>query len=539
MLSQFHPNVQTTIVFLRLLKIKVNSATVDKTLRNHQDWPSLLSICDSLNKWKVENVAGKIAPSDISLLPTPFIAFIKDSETPFEIVTEVNDQKVSVLKGSYRKIKTEDVKAFFKRWDGIYLIAEKSPNSGVIRSKQDRICNFVKILVPIFFTAGTLILSMLCLISKISMSNVFLSMSGIGNQYLILLIGIFTSILLIWHEIGSNNPILHKLCTRIPKGNCDAILTSKYSKIFSWLSWSEVGLFYFVGGMFTLLFVNPIKESISIIGYINILALPYVLFSIYYQWQIAKQWCILCLIVQALLLLGGINIIINKLLISIMQFSFQSIAYTFLAYVLSALLWYTIKPYIYKIQIAKNTHKQYLRLKFNPDIYKTLLNNQRQIHHSTNGLGINLGNSQAKNQLVKVCNPYCYPCARAHLVIEELMDRIPDLKLKIIFTTPNDFNHPAFQPTAHLMALFRQGNDADLIKKALVDWYSIGRKDYKRFVMRFPIKNSSLKEQDNAIKGMYQWCKSMEITYTPTIFINGYELPPDYNIQDLYYFLSE
>jgi len=539
MLSRFHPNVKSTIVFLKLLKIKVNSSSVDDTLQNHQNWPSLLSICDSLNKWKVDNVAGEINPSDISFLPTPFIAFIKDSETPFEIVTEVNDQKVSVLNGTYRKIKTEDIKTFLKRWDGIYLIAAKGPDSGEKGFKQNRMRSFVRTLVPTLFFTGILILSILCLVSKINISDVFLSIPGIGAQYLVLFLGIFTSILLMWHEIGSNNPILHKLCTGISRGNCDAILTSKYSKIFSWLSWSEVGLFYFVGGMLILLFVNPIKESASIIGYINVLALPYIVFSIYYQWRVAKQWCVLCLIVQVLLLLGGANIIVNKLLIPITQFSFQLIIYTFLAYALPALLWYTIKPYIYKIQIAKNTHKQYLSLKFNPDVYKILLNNQRQIHHSIHGLGIDLGNPQAKNQLVEVCNPYCYPCAKAHPIIEELMDRIPDLKLKIIFTTPNDFDHPAFQPTAHLMALSGQGNDEGLIKKALDDWYSTGNNDYKRFAAKFPVTNSSLNDQYNGIEAMYQWCKSMKITYTPTIFINGYELPPDYNIQDLYYFLSE
>lgn len=539
MLSRFHPNVKSTIVFLKLLKIKVNSSTVDDTLQNHKDWPSLLSIHDSLNKWKVENVAGEINPSDISLLPTPFIVFIKDSETPFEIVTEANDRTVSVLSGTYRKIKVENIKTFFKRWNGIFLIAEKGPDSGEKRFEQNRIRSFVKTLVPIFFFTGILILSILCLVSKINISDVFYPILGIGVQYLILLLGIFTSVLLIWHEIGSNNPILHKLCRGISRGNCDAILTSKYSKIFSWLSWSEVGLFYFVGGMCTLLFVNPIKESVSFIGYMNILALPYILFSVCYQWRIAKQWCVLCLIVQVLLLLGGANIIINKLLIPITQFSFQLIAYTFLAYALPALLWHMIKPYLYKIQIAKNTHKQYLNLKFNPDVYKILLSNQRQICYSVEELGISLGNIQAKNELVKVCNPYCEPCASTHLIIDELMDRILNLKLKIIFTTPNDFDHPAFQPTAHLMALFRQRKDTDLLKKALDDWYSTGKKDYKQFAAKFPLTNSSLNDQYNDIEAMYQWCKSMKITYTPTIFINGYELPSDYNIQDLYYFLSE
>ncbi|HEY2722735.1 MAG TPA: hypothetical protein VGI82_13465 [Chitinophagaceae bacterium] len=57
------------------------------------------------------------------------------------------------------------------------------------------------------------------------------------------------------------------------------------------------------------------------ISWLNIFALPYTLFSVYYQWKVAKQWCILCLAVQGLLLLGGANCLIN---FSILRNSFLS-----------------------------------------------------------------------------------------------------------------------------------------------------------------------------------------------------------------------
>ena len=44
---------------------------------------------------------------------------------------------------------------------------------------------------------------------------------------------------------------------------------------------------------------------------INILALPYTIFSVYYQWRVAKQWCVLCLVVQGLLILGVANLILG------------------------------------------------------------------------------------------------------------------------------------------------------------------------------------------------------------------------------------
>lgn len=73
LLNQYEPNVKATIAFLRLLKVKVNDRTVNETLQNHPDWPSLLCINDSLHKWNIPNAAGKIEPEKIEELPGPFI----------------------------------------------------------------------------------------------------------------------------------------------------------------------------------------------------------------------------------------------------------------------------------------------------------------------------------------------------------------------------------------------------------------------------------------------------------------------------------
>lgn len=69
MFNQYEPNVKATIHFLKLLNVKVTNTTVNETLQNHPDWPSLLCISDSLNKWNVPNGAGKIDVSKIDELP--------------------------------------------------------------------------------------------------------------------------------------------------------------------------------------------------------------------------------------------------------------------------------------------------------------------------------------------------------------------------------------------------------------------------------------------------------------------------------------
>ena len=538
MLFRFEPNVKATITFLRLLNIKVNNSSVDETLQNHPDWPSLLSISDALSKWNIPNAAGKIEKQDIERIPTPFLAQTFNPVSPIEVVTDVDETFVKVLSKDFVKPVPERREDFFKRWSGIYLLAEKAGISGEANFKENKQKRNFKILTQAMLVLLIFIISILFIERNIFTSTQLVYQYGIYLQYLILISGIGVSTLLLWHEIDSNNPILKKVCTGIIKGNCDAILSGKQSKVFSWLSWSEVGFFYFTGGLLTLLFVAPISEGIAIIAYINILALPYTIFSIYYQGRIAKQWCVLCLSVQALLILGGFNLFANGFLLPISQIPIKLILTSVLFYLIPVLIWYSIKPYLHRLQEAKDTKHEYLRLKFNTEIFETLLKKQKQITIPTDGLGINIGNPSATNILVKVCSPYCGPCATAHPKIEELLSEIPDLAVKIIFTAPNDPLSQLYKPVSHFLAIQAQNNEKESIKKALDDWYLADKKDYTHFTKLYP-STIGLEEQGNAIEAMDKWCKDMVIQYTPTIFINGFELPNAYGIEDLQYFLRE
>jgi thiol-disulfide isomerase/thioredoxin len=541
MFNQYEPNVKATIAFLKLLDVKVNSATVDETLQNHPDWPGLLCVSDSFNKWNIPNGAGKIEPNQIGHLPVPFIAYTHDREHPLCIVTKVTDTTIDVYSKNYNKAITKSKEEFLKSWTGIYLIAEPDENSGEKEYEKNKRKAFINALIPASLFALLLIISFFSIYNILNnnVSNQVANVTGVYFQYFILLAGVVVTSLLLWYEIDKTNPLLQKVCTGITKGNCNAILTGKQSKLFSWLSWSEVGFFYFSGGLLALLFASSdVTNTISLLGWLNILALPYTVFSVYYQWRVAKQWCVLCLAVQALLVLGGINIIANNYLLSFSALSFSFFTKNVLLYLLPILLWYVVKPYILHLQKAKNTKREYLRIKFNTEIFETLLKKQKHISVSTEGLGIDIGNPRANNTLIKVCNPYCGPCAKAHPKIDKLLEEVPNLKVKIIFTTPNLPEQRAYKPVSHLLAINEQSNNEGNIKRALDNWYLTDKKDYERFAIKYPM-NGLLAKQGYKIEAMEKWCNAMKISATPTIFINGYQLPDAYGIEDLQYFLLE
>ncbi len=531
---------KATIVFLQRLKVKVNDSTVNDTLQNHPDYPSLLCISDSLSKWNVPNGAGKIEPDKINELPAPFIAYTNNRQHPLAIVTQTNDTNITLYSKNYSKPITENKENFLKNWAGIYLIAEPTKQSGEKEYELNKRKSFISNLVPFSLFALLIALSFLLLNSAMGNLNTLnISAAGIYIQYFLLIAGVIVTSLLLWYEIDKSNPLLQKVCTGIAKGNCNAILTGKQSKVFGWLSWSEVGFFYFTGSLLVLLFAgNAITNTISLLAWLNLLALPYIIFSVYYQWRVAKQWCVLCLAVQALLLLGGVNILANDLLTSFNNLYGSFILKTGGLYLLPVLLWYAVKPFILRQQEAKNTKREYLRIKFNTEIFETLLKKQKEITIPVDGLGIDIGNPAATNTLIKVCNPYCGPCAKAHPKIDSLLEGMDDLKVKIIFTTPDNPEQLSYKPVSHLMAIASNENGGKEITYALDDWYLDEKKEYEAFAKKYPL-NGELKKQGDKMEAMYKWCHAMDIMGTPTFFINGYQLPDAYDIEDLKYFLAE
>ena len=107
MLSNYEPNVKACISFLRVLKVKVNSATVNETLQNHPDQPTLLCVSDALNKWNIPNGAGKIDTHKIEKLPVPYIDNTQNRENPLAIVTEITDTTIQYLQKNYNTPVTE------------------------------------------------------------------------------------------------------------------------------------------------------------------------------------------------------------------------------------------------------------------------------------------------------------------------------------------------------------------------------------------------------------------------------------------------
>jgi uncharacterized membrane protein len=340
--------------------------------------------------------------------------------------------------------------------------------------------------------------------------------------------------LLLWYELDSQNPMLKKICKAGGQGNCNIVLKSLKYKMFGMLSLSEVGFVYFAGALVNILMDGLTPGLLAVLSWLNVIALPFTVFSVYYQWRIVKRWCVLCLMVQVILVGEFLINLMNPMGLFAVQmtYGYLNVLLFFTAVMLG---WLLIKPMVKSSITSKSTSRQLTRLKRNAGVFESLLLQQRAIPDPT-GLGITLGNRNGKYKLVKVCSPFCGPCALAHKDLRELLDHYPELQVQIVFKTPNLADDPAAKVVMHLLSLAATGNK-ELTRQALNDWYDAPVKDHKIFAQKYPVKEG-LEIPQERLDAMILWCRQVGIAYTPTYFLQGHELPEIYHIEDVKYMLN-
>ncbi|MBS0030359.1 vitamin K epoxide reductase family protein [Chitinophaga sp. 22321] len=530
-----------TLLFLQALKVPVTAGTINKELEEHPNFNSLLSISDVLNRFGVDNLAVRLDSDKLLTMPAPFITQIRGAHNEpdyFSIVKKIDGDNIDYydpVSFKWQRSKKED---FLKRYLGVALLAEAREDAGERdfekKAKEEKRKTILSLSGIIAFPV------ILCIAGVISVMQY-----GAGSwpsllYALLNFAGVSAGFLLLWYELDQHNPALQQICSAGKKTNCGAILQSGAAKI-AGISWSIIGFSYFAGGLLLMLFTGVNSPQVLFTtGILTLLAFPYTFFSLYYQWRVAQQWCVLCLFVQALLLLQLATLLAAGRLGTMFPLSFhvEWLPAVITAYTLPFVLAAVLLPVFKKARESRENISRLQRLKHNTQIFDALLSKQKQLSVPSNGLGITLGNPSAPFKIIKVCNPYCGPCARAHAPMEALLENNPDVQIQIIFTASNKAGDHTAPPVRHLLAIAASNKDDDTaIKQGLDDWYLAKEKNYEQFATKYPM-NGKLKQQEDKIEAMRKWCDQTEISFTPTFFINGYQMPDIYTVEDLKYFLT-
>jgi hypothetical protein len=501
------------------LKIKVTSFTQSKDLLAHPDYPSMLAISDCLTSWRVPNAAFRVKKDSSTLadLPHPHLAHLKTEGGQFVLVHDNNKAFVTVST-EYRNRFNMPVNDFIDQWDGIILIAEKKQESGEDGYYSSLINGIFSRLKFVAFVT----VAITCLLWGLSGHD----LTPVSVIYFLLFVsGTCVSMLLLAHSVNSANPFLTKLCSLGRNNNCNSILKSEAANVTSWLSWSEVGFFYFAGSLLTLVFVPASSELLKIL---SIAVVPFTIYSLWYQYSVGA-WCTLCCIVQALLVIGALTAGLDGLHWWEIRADMTMVP-SLLTYIFPVSVWALLKPLLLRAQQIEPLQQQVRKFKYNSKFFSQLLASQKHYAIPDEIMPVVLGSPDAATTITMVSNPFCGPCASAHKLLDKWLKERDDLQVKIVFATANHDDDDRTKVARHVTALSLL-EDKSLAADAMNDWYSQAVKQFDEWSARFPVPQD--KDITSVTTKQKEWCREAEIMFTPTIFVNGYKLVEPYELEDI------
>lgn len=254
-------NVEEVLIrFCKELKCKITSSSLQKDIKEHPDYPSLLAISDVLNNYGIENIAVKAILEDFEKYPIPFIVQVNMpfAHYPlFGIVLGVENDTIKWHNPETLKTGTIAAETFSKIFTGFILLAEAekpiSEKGYEEKQRRENEAKFKREIIAWAIPVITFIFGVFTIIQN--------GVSGVLPTVftLLTLAGCITGLLLLLYEVDQYNPSLQQICHAGKKTNCVAILNSKDAKIFG-ISWASIGFTYFMGILLALL-IGSIANS--------------------------------------------------------------------------------------------------------------------------------------------------------------------------------------------------------------------------------------------------------------------------------------
>jgi protein-disulfide isomerase/uncharacterized membrane protein len=491
--------------WLKELSINVSLNYLKHQLECHPDYPSMVSITDTLDELGIANAALTLDKRKLDEVPIPFLAFSSINGEGFIIVKNIKEQLQQNL-------------GFEKNWNGVALLAEKPEHwhhaeneSHLLKERKSR-----------YHIALTI--AMIILFAIIYLFNYF--SSQLISLFLSSLIGFAIATLIVQHDLGISNDLTEQLCRTGKNIDCDAVMHAKGSGFSKWFNFADTGIIYFSSFFMLLVSLSP---GLLILAVLSAAATPFIFYSLYYQWRVVRKWCPLCLIIVAILSMQFIIVLPVLMEFDFTTIGIREIVLTVFIIAVSASVWFLmLKPTLNRNKdlIDKNVSLQ--RFKNSLDIFTAALKQQRRADTTPLENDLQLGNAAAPIQIMVACNPYCSPCAKAHKALEELITK-HDIGLTVRFAIRSaEKENKGTQAVEYMLQLLT--NETIIYKrKALHEWYV--DMNIEKFREKYPLHEQT--EVVSLLKQHELWSKEMQIVFTPTIFINGYELPKQYNVENL------
>lgn len=502
---------------LDLLGVKHTKKYTNKYFNEHPDKYNMFGLAKMLEHYGIHTIGVRTDQKDkaIGEIDVPFIAHLTVDFVAVETVSK--DNVTCHWQGG--KIIMPIVE-FMKAWSGAILLIDADKNAIEPEYKAHRQEELnIDIQKGLLF-AGIFLLSLMGFIHNHLYSNI-----GLVLLFLLNLTGLYIGYLLVLKQMHIQSKQADKICSLFSKNTCNDILESPASKFMGIIGWSELGFSYFLANSFILLFTPKFLPYLALL---NICALPYSFWSIWYQKFKAKTWCSLCIIVQVLF--GGIFITnLSFGFVKMPVFTVDDVLFIGLIYSLPFLVINLLIPQLAKGSKIEKITQEFNSFKMNEKAFQGILKDQPYYEADKNTSKILFGNVEAKNLITVFTNPHCEPCGRMHNRIENFIKETDNYCIQYILSSFNEDLDSSCQFLLYVNNHFKS-QDRDLIFN---QWFKNGKYKRERMFEEFNFMPSGI---DGEYKKHKEWKDKTKLGATPTIFINGHKLPDNYDIEDLIYF---
>lgn len=500
--------------FLGLLNVNYTKHFVRKLYQEHPHKNNMYGLKRMLDVYGVKSLGVRIDTFDPSKLNYPCIIHTYGE---FVIGVNCNTDTITYLhQGRETTITHEE---FGRFWTGNALVVEATTNAIEPNFRQ----NLREALILKIKTYS--IPLMLVLIIMSSITSRVSEISNIDVARIVLSsIGIVVCSMLIEKQLFGKSHYGDRVCSLFHHADCNSILDGDMAKIFG-ISWSEIGLGYFAAN---LLLLSVYPASSFCVAIINWIAMCYGIWSIYYQWFIAKSWCTLCVITQIIIWAIGIITVVQHNAIPFELDLFIVLA-TVIVFTISILVVHQYSTaYLINEERARAT-QQYHAIKANKSVARLLITEGEYYETTPDDSAIIFGNPKAKICVTVLSNPHCNPCARMHKQIEQLLDLSGDgICIQYIFSS---FDKYLEDSCRYLISCYLCNSTSEALK-IFSSWYTKDKFDYKEVIKK---EKASLHSKiiEEEMDKHRAWRKRTSLNATPIVLVNGYKLPNEYELIDL------
>ncbi len=492
-------------------------------IKSHPSYPSLHAITGVLDHFNIENIAAEV-PTDVQTLhqlPASFIAQINTDEgTDLVTVTKIkNKPEYSIFSSSSKDTRLSESE-FIQKFTGIIVAVEKTKNETAGKESNA----FIDYILLALLLAITGFLSYEN-IGATNLAHVLLSVFGIVASYSILK-----------QELGESTLIGDAFCSgNNEKKDCDAVLTSKGAEIIKNHKLSDLSIMYFIG----LTIASLSLSNFNPVFIISALALPITIYSIYYQSQVVKSWCTLCLsIVGILWLQAGLILLETNDFTSLFNLATKDIVITALSFIGTYTAWRYIKPLVTDVINLRKEKIESVKFKRNFNLFNSLLQKSPKLNTQIHNPGeIIFGNRNSSLEITIVTNPFCGHCKPVHKLVDQILERYNSLvKVTIRFNVPVDTPDNQGAIVANKLIELYNNKGEQVCMEAMTEIY--GDVSYDDWLKKWG-ENSNTQKHHSILTTGKQWASDNGINFTPEILINGKSFPKEYSRTDLSFFIED